>query len=551
MTSTPLSLLAPLWPSLLASALAACTPVSNDLDDTDPSSTTTQTQGASTSGSSGVDDSTGETDTDTNADTGTALPPVELVWGECPDGFVSECAHVDVPLDGSQPQGETISVLVARRPAPVQPAQTQLWLVMGGPGDSADVFAEQGLVGALGLLNPNTDVYVMEHRGVGESTRLGCNPPLVPDDPWRIGVSPEAMATCRRAIEDQWGDDLQHMSARGAAHDIEAVIDATLGDDQQLVLYGVSYGTLLVQRYLQLFPGRADAVILDSLYGPGAQYMDDYDGQWDVVAQVLADRCAEDPTCAGAFGADPWERVVQIVDDFEAGHCPLADLGPDDLGPLAFHVLDSVALREHLLALLHRIDRCSPADVAAVEHYLTTLAALLGPPSPRRSDVLTTHIVLSEEWRTPAPPVAEVQQRCEDAVLCPEVASSHAWHQPDWPIYDEPFTDQWPTFDQPVLVLQGQLDAKTPLATARTIEPHLRGDHQHFVEVPDASHVVIASTPTTDGSPLPCGLLIMAGFVADPTGPLDLACLDHLVPLDFTGDPTTNATFFGTEDRWD
>jgi hypothetical protein len=53
---------------------------------------------------------------DASASPDVARPP-PLDWGECPEFFSAECAYVDLPLDWNEPDGRTISVLVARRPA--------------------------------------------------------------------------------------------------------------------------------------------------------------------------------------------------------------------------------------------------------------------------------------------------------------------------------------------------------------------------------------------------------------------------------------------------
>src|SRR5687768_6556987 len=91
--------------------------------------------------------------------------PPAITWGVCPPGFETECAQVPVPLDWEAPGGERIEILVSRRPAPAQPARAQLVLVTGGPGNSAYHFAGEGILDQLAGSLPDTDVYVIEHRG--------------------------------------------------------------------------------------------------------------------------------------------------------------------------------------------------------------------------------------------------------------------------------------------------------------------------------------------------------------------------------------------------
>jgi alpha-beta hydrolase superfamily lysophospholipase len=76
-----------------------------------------------------------------------------------------------MPLDWSAPGGPAIPVFVSRARA-FGVGRGDLWLVQGGPGASADVFGE--FVDELRAMVPGFDIYTIEHRGVGESARLGC-----------------------------------------------------------------------------------------------------------------------------------------------------------------------------------------------------------------------------------------------------------------------------------------------------------------------------------------------------------------------------------------
>lgn len=495
-----------------------------------------------------------EMGTETGNETEAEVPApfdLEIEWSQdaCPEGFITECASVEVPLDWSGSNDETIHVLLARSPSRRVPATGQLWLVMGGPGDSADLFADEGLVGALSLLAPEMDVYVMEHRGVGESTWLGCEnlvpalDAIVPDE--------ASLRECLAELEERHGDRLRHMSSRGAASDMHALIEHNRAPQQHVVIYGVSYGTMLVQRYLQLFPEGADAVVLDSLFAPGAQFMDDYDMNWDRVAQAISDRCETDATCASKLGPNVWSRVGTMVGGAERRKCRGVQWPEFDLAWLWFTMLDSNALREHVLPLLYRIERCADPDVVAVNHYFEVLGELLGDPSPRSSDILRVNITYNEEWGPSPPSTSTLLQRCDEAVFCPQISTALARAGEYWPRYEEPLAHRFPDFDLPVLVMQGDLDAKTPVWTARTIQNRLTRADQHYVEFVDGTHAVIANSFTDDGSPIPCGVQLLSRFATQPGASLDLGCVDAVSRLDFVGESEENATFFGVPDRWE
>ena len=61
-------------------------------------------------------------------------PKLEIAWGACPDGFISECASVKVPLDWNTAAGPTIPVFLSRRRADTR-AAGRLWLLQGGRAD--------------------------------------------------------------------------------------------------------------------------------------------------------------------------------------------------------------------------------------------------------------------------------------------------------------------------------------------------------------------------------------------------------------------------------
>ncbi|MEX1368095.1 MAG: alpha/beta fold hydrolase [Nannocystaceae bacterium] len=530
-----------------AALLLACACTSTNPSTPPAASEGSSSDGGSSDGSSSDGSSSPSDDTSTGGDA-----PAPIEWQGCPDGFSSECAWIDVPLDWDDPDGETITTFLARATPSTSPPRAQLWLVMGGPGDSSEIFDQQGLIGILGLLAPDLEIMTFEHRGVGESTRLQC-PSLEDPTPGQFGEIPDPLVPeCLAQLQERWGDGLRHFSSTQAARDLAYLIEATTAEQTPVFLYGVSYGTLLVQRFLQLRPERPAGVILDSVYSPGVQWLDRYDQQWDPVAQRIAEACDANTECSARFGAPAWESTTATFDAVSRGHCADAGLDAAALGRLAFTMIDSGSLRELWLPLLHRLDRCGPADLIAIGHLRRALASLDAGGSPRASDMLRTQVVLTEEWTDPPPSLAEVEARCVEAVVCPRVATRVAEFEPIWPVYRDEYWGMWPDTDVPLLAMNGTWDAKTPVETARAAGDHYGGPYQHFVELPGVTHAVIANSFTSDGALLPCGLTLMLGFVDDPTAPLDDACVDLVEPFDPTAsDPALANAFFGTADPWD
>ena len=124
------------------------------------------------------------------------IEPVEISWSACDvssgsgDG-AAECAWVDMPMHHCDPgDGLTMEVAVKRyRSSDDAPAQ--VWFLQGGPGGSGlDILQTMG----SSIAGTGYDFYVIDHRGVGESTRLSC-----PDQEW-WGSEEGAAITAEEAI---------------------------------------------------------------------------------------------------------------------------------------------------------------------------------------------------------------------------------------------------------------------------------------------------------------------------------------------------------------
>lgn len=93
-----------------------------------------------------------------------------------------------------------------------------------------------------------------------------------------------------------------------------------------------------------------------------------------------------------------------------------------------------------------------------------------------------------------------------------------------------------------MLVLHGGFDPTMPLSRARDRAQWLEGALQHFVEVPEAHHVTL-----NHGD---CPASLYAGFLADPSAPLDTSCVATMPRLGFAARPEVDVEIWGVADRW-
>jgi hypothetical protein len=82
-----------------------------------------------------------------------------LPWGPCDDVPDAECASIDVPIDPAQPDGDQLSLRLARLPA-LDPSHSHgsLLLIPGGPGVG---------ITAAGRWAPGSAIFPLRLRGRG------------------------------------------------------------------------------------------------------------------------------------------------------------------------------------------------------------------------------------------------------------------------------------------------------------------------------------------------------------------------------------------------
>ncbi|PCC74595.1 alpha/beta hydrolase fold [Nannocystis exedens] len=529
-------------------AMHGCAEAQSDDTDVDPGSETEATVGTDDSGA--TDGDTGDTDGDT---------PM-LAWEPCPlsthgSGDEADCAVVEVPRDWDDPAGETIELFV-KRIAGSGPKTRQVWLLSGGPGQSSAPF-EDTVVRPLRELSPASDIYILDHRGVGRSTRLGCPDHEVPGVD---AIEPGEWPACIDHLEATWGDGLADFNTTQAARDVGALIAWTRAPDQDVHVYGVSYGSYWAQRYMQLFPEQPTSVTLDSLCQAGLCSLDQFDPWVDRVGRKFMQACAADDFCAGKLGGDPLAAMGAFLDGLDEGACGgLAEAGiTRTMAKQLFGAfLAALETRPLIPALVYRGNRCEAGDVAVFHNLLAVLTAApdldSAPPDVLlSSQVLGNHIAISEMMSLELPPLAQALETQEQAYFWGgDVASEYALYE-QWPRYPrDEYVGEYPSVAFPMLMMNGTLDPQTPIEFADEIAPHYAKPGQTFVAVPDAPHGIVVRTPTVTAPHTPCGLSMFAAFVEDPLAPVDTSCLSDIVPLDFHGDPATAAALLGTTDAWE
>lgn len=252
-------------------------------------------------------------------------------WIDCPEvGTPSlKCANFSVPIDWSDPNnGQKVRLGLTMRPAQVESKRIgTLMFDTGGPGAVNTV----ELVGNGTAFIPFSenirdrfDLVALDPRGIGASQALDCDADL-----YNEAISVSFFVNTQEEFEkmsDSWrrydescinktGPLIRHVDSVSAARDFEAVRVA-LGNEP-LNYIGLSYGTMIAQAYLELFPNNVRAMVMDGNVDHSQEQIYNVlteSRTYERVIQGFFDWCQSDASCAihndTLKPADLWEDLI-------------------------------------------------------------------------------------------------------------------------------------------------------------------------------------------------------------------------------------------------
>lgn len=268
----------------------------------------------------------------------------DLSWAACAEdtaaGPDSECAMVTVPLDYSNPGGETIQVAISRM-ASTNPAERRGILLTnpGGPGGRGlglPAILREGMTPDVAAAY---DVIGMDTRGLGKSTPLDCGldqmtwmrAPGTTETGWNesVDLAREAADKCW----DKYPDYLPHINTQNIARDLD-VIRGALGQEKASY-FGWSYGTYLGATFTQMFPDKIDRVVLDSAPDPAKYGYQMFQDMGPANEKAIDDfsqwAAARDATYA--LGSTPTQvraMIEKLISDAAASPIHVGDNTVDD-----------------------------------------------------------------------------------------------------------------------------------------------------------------------------------------------------------------------------
>ncbi|OWZ07433.1 hypothetical protein PHMEG_00020174 [Phytophthora megakarya] len=505
-------------------------------------------------------------------------------------GQLAQCAVYSAPLcypgicETPENVNPKVDVFVKRIPATVgsPTSVSNVWLLDGGPGLPSTAM-EEDMETLHAQLEGKVNVYTMDHRGTGRSTFLDCVAAQVTTtgSPFGAGINPSEVPACAKDLQVKYGD-LASFSITTAATDLATFI-SKYTNGRSTIVYGVSYGTILVERLMHLAPPEVTGYVLDSNAAASGSpvdefpYLSSYDVDFDEVGNSFLSLCEKDYECHHHFQPSnlnhTLHRLLEKFDNDPKSTCAELANGEPALGvrnSLNILLPDST-LRKFIPPVVYRLNRCSTEDVSVLTHFFTVLfpnTTTTYQDDVYFSGLLYNLLVFSEMWESPIPLKPELRFSEGINYMVPKYCAyskdkSKGCNEFNTSNYDAPgiiykrdqYWNKTATIPSQasVLLMSGTLDPQTPTKYAEYLFKALKGTKKELIKFAYATHGAILSTPIMRGSPDTCGMRVLASYVRSggDLEHLNTSCVDELPAFNLTVPDDILRKYLGTKDAYD
>lgn len=431
----------------------------------------------------------------------------------------ARCGTLEVWENREARSGRRIPIKVVVVPATSpKPAPDPLFVIAGGPGQSATEFAGL-LMRDFAFAHARRDLVFVDQRGTGGSNPLTCSLGETFNDIIQsvaIGVDADLVAVdaCRRDLEKR--ADLRFYTTPIAMDDLDEV-RAALGYER-INLFGASYGTRAALVYMRKYPKRVRSAMLRALGSVDLRLPLTVAPDSDRALNRLLGACDVDAACRQAYPTleqslkDVLARLKRepvLVTATDPRTAAAHQVRVDDqvFGTTLFFLLFVADWAKEIPRVVHTAAR---GDFAPLSAFLplNVLTAEQVHWGMRRSVLCSEDVTVTTE--------ADVRRAGEDSLVGDTsnlglLASCRQWPVGALPSgYFDPIES-----DVPVLAISGVED---PVLPPHRAEAALR-------TLPNATHVVVPGTahgPTFPG----CVRELAARFLDDGSGrKLDPSCV--------------------------
>lgn len=436
-------------------------------------------------GCGGVDAPIGEQTGPTVTSGPLSLTPIEFVETDyrfVPDRVDAEEGRLRVPLFHGAPGADSIGIHFVRFASTSDSPGPPIVYLAGGPGGSGTWSASGDRFGLFQALRAVGDVIALDQRGTHYAEpNLVC--PGSWDYPLDQPADPEVLAAARRPFLEEcyayWSDslDLAAFNTWESAEDLDDLREA-LGAEQ-LVLWGISYGTHLGLAYLKQHPDRVHRAIFAGTEGPDHTYK--LPANLDRVllrvdSAMKADRRASAvvPDFVGAM-SDLVARLAAEparVEVMHEGEPRTVVIGPRDVQRAVYGELGE---SEDIAELPARA-------IPVLEGDFNDLARGLADGRVGNRE-LAMSMAMDCASGASVDRLALIEQQAQTALLGDVGTWSLSVTCSIWPAYDLGDEFRGPVAsDVPVLFISGTLDPRTPPSNAEEMRVGLPNSHHLLVE---------------------------------------------------------------------
>ncbi|OWZ08915.1 hypothetical protein PHMEG_00018470 [Phytophthora megakarya] len=538
-------------------------------------------------------------------------------WYSCSDhtfsdqgsssGQLAECAIYNAPLcypgicKTPASVDPTIEVFVKRFPASTDPkTASNVWFLQGGPGYSSST---PWMVTLHKKLRGTVNVYTMDYRGTGRSTKFDCmaSQTTTTGSPSGGDIDPSEVGACAQDLEFKYGD-LSSFSMTSAATDV-VVFLSKYSNGKSNIIYGTSYGTALVERLMHLKPpnvvGYAFDGIATSSGSPQGGF--EYVSVWDIDNGEVGDRflalCKHDRECRTrfkknslsltiqnlykAFDKNPNSTCAALLNNIQSPSINTGEQPSFALRRALGTMLMDSTLRTFIPPIVYRFHRCRQKDIDLLPQFFNAIsanAAAKDQDSAYVSLLLYNLITFSEMWETPAPSMAKMTKRFTDAVISAwgiygtnevycafskeksPTCDKFGWgkYNANPIIYDrDEFWNKRATIPKgaSALLLSSKLDMQTPHKYAEYLIEALRGENKELVTFEYAHHGLLGSTQLISGDMYSetCGMKLFASYVKHEGNleKMDKSCVKEMPGFNLTIPTDYLYGYMSTKDPYD
>ena len=418
-------------------------------------------------------------------------------WKECPSFEDSDpdpalrCGTIAVPLDYREPAGRTLELAISRIASSAPEKRRGIMLFNpGGPGGTGLDMPSRMRKELPKDIADQYDLIGFDPRGLAASSPVTCD---ITENrfPLPRRYKPETFAQeveWARTTADKCakhGDVLAYINTRNTARDLD-LIRMALGEEK-LSYFGFSYGTYLGAVYTQLFPERADRMVLDSAVDPALAWRGTLQA-WAVGSNPAFERftayAAQNDgiyhlgTTAGAVAKTFWDLVAK------ADVTPINGRTGDNIR-FNFRTMSffQVQAAEELVRLKRLAEGGAPIPSPASRPPGDVVERNRSGPAPDNIGAVLLSIFCNDVTTWPQDPQRYAQDASRDKKLYPLAGDSMSNIMPCafWSI---PRTEPDTTVDNSVgaLVVQNEWDSQTPSFSGLGLHAALKGSRMVFVK---------------------------------------------------------------------